>query len=169
MVLSIPLFGLYGWMITAEELPMDLPLWYQLSLGGSVLLMGGMSIIVPKKMLSNRVLMEHVRAKERQAVKNQTGGFMPPREERLASLVNIYKKPFVMGLVLNEMIVLLGVVYALLSAQQLPMLLIMAVAGGLFAVNRPALDALTERATKYLPEERTQAPTAWPTQQQGEY
>ena len=64
---------------------------------------------------------------------------------------------------------LLGVVYVLLSAQPIPMFIIMAVAGGLFAVNRPAFDQLTERAVKYVPEDRAQAPTAWPTQQQNEY
>jgi hypothetical protein len=168
MVVSIPLFGLYGYFITAEELPMDLPLWYQVSLGGAVLLMGSMSVLVPRKMLSNRVLMEHVRAKDRQAFaapKAPMGGHMQPREERLASLVTVYRKPFVMGLILNEMIVLLGVVYALLSAQPIPMLVILGVAGALFAVNRPAIDELTDRATKYLPEDRAQAPTAWPTQQ----
>jgi hypothetical protein len=168
VVLSIPLFGLYGYFITKEELPMDLPLWYQLSLGGAVLLMGGMSVGVPRKMLSNRVIMEHVRTKDRQSLntpKNQTGGYLQPREERLASLVNVYKKPFLIGLVLNEMVVLLAVVYALLSAQQLPMLIILAVAAGLFALNRPAFDELTRRAAKYLPEDRAQGPTAWPTQQ----
>jgi hypothetical protein len=168
VVLSIPLFAAYGYMLTAEELPMDLPMWYQLSLGAAVLLMGGMSIGVPRKMLSNRVIMEHVRTKDRQSLVTQKApmtGNMQPREERLASLINVYKKPFMIGLVLNEMVVLLGVVYVLLSAQVIPMFIIMGLAGGLFAVNRPAFDQLTERAVKYLPEDRAQAPTAWPTQQ----
>ena len=167
VVVSIPLFGLYGYLLTADELPMDLPIWYQVSLGGAVLLMGGMSIGVPRKMLSNRVIMEHVRNKNRESMTGRASntGPMQPREERLASLVEVYKKPFVIGLVLNEMVVLLAVVYALLSAQPIPMVVIMVVAAGLFAVNRPAFDQLTERAAKYLPEERPTAPTAWPTQQ----
>jgi hypothetical protein len=168
VVVSIPLFGLYGYMLSEDELPMDLPLWYQFSLGGAVLLMGGMSIGVPRKMLSNRVLMEHVRNKGRESIatpRSPMTGPLQPREERLASLINVYKKPFLIGLVLNEMIVLLGVVYVLLSAQRIPMLVIMGVAAALFAFNRPAVDQLTERAVKYLPDDRAPPPTAWPTQQ----
>lgn len=168
VVASVPLFGVYGYFITSQEVPMTLPTWYQVGIGGAVLVMGSMAYLVPRKMLSNRVIMEHVRQKARESLVNAKApakeSNMAPREERLASLIGAYKKPFVMSLALGNMVALLGLVYVLLSAQIVPMLLLMAIAIGLHVVNRPALDELTQRATKYLPDDRP-PPTAWPTQQ----
>jgi hypothetical protein len=171
-VATVPLFCAYGFFISADEVPMHLPTWYQVALGGAVLVMGGMSVGVPRYMMSNRALMEHVRGKKKEEPPGRTSQVNEkylPREERLVTLLESYKRPFVMGLVLGAMVTLLGVVYVLLSAQREPMIGLMVLSLALHALNRPTIDKLTQRAAKYLPAERADAPTAWPTQQQQEW
>ena len=93
-----------------------------------------------------------------------------PDDATLSALGELYLRPFLMSIALGETVGLLGVVYVLLSGQRPTAVALMALSAVLHALNRPALDALIERAAKYLPEERAPAPTAWPTQEpKGEF
>jgi hypothetical protein len=173
-IAMLVLLGLFGLSISDGEVAMTLPMPFRIAIFGGVALMAGMSLYIPRHTLANRVIMEHVRSKSRNELttgkaSRETGG-LNPREERLSSLGELYMRPFIMSIALGNTVGLLGVVYVLLSGQRPTSIALMALAGVLHVLNRPALDALIERAAKYLPEERAPAPTAWPTQEpKGEF
>jgi hypothetical protein len=174
-IAALVLLGMFGLSITDSEVPMTLPLPFRMAIFGAAALMGGMSIAIPRHALSNRVLMEHVRSKSRSELTtgkaNSASGGMTPREERLSALGDLYARPFIMSIALGETVGLLGLVYLLLSGQRPTAIALLVLSAALHALNRPLLDGLIARASKYLPDERAPAaPTAWPTQEpKGEF
>jgi hypothetical protein len=102
------------------------------------------SLILPRKLLSDDMLRQHLRSANPASSKAESSG----REHRSARARGLYMVPWLFGVMLAEAVALFGFVLAFMTGEPALMIPFAIVAAALIAYERPDVPAFIDRAGK---------------------